>query len=53
MLLALYMAKILHPDEFKDLDVLSYHQAYVEEWMGISGFDIKVNGVFISPALTA
>ena len=53
MLLALYMAKILHPEEFKDLDVLSYHQAYVEEWMGISGFDIKVNGVFISPALTA
>ncbi len=52
MLLALYMAKILHPDEFKDLDVLSYHQAYVEDWMGISGFNINENGVFISPALS-
>ena len=53
MLLALYMAKILHPDVFSDLDPLDYHQQYVEKWMGISGFDIHENGVFISPSLTA
>ena len=53
MLLALYMAKILHPDLFSDLDPLEYHQQYVSDWMGISGFDIHKNGVFISPGIEA
>ena len=51
MLLALYMAKALHPDTFSDMDPLVYHQQYVVDWMGISGFDIHSNGVFISPAV--
>ncbi len=53
MLLSLYMAKALHPTIFTDLDPLEYHQQYVADWMGISGFDIHTNGVFISPGVSA
>lgn len=49
MLLLVYMAKILHPDLFADLDPLSYHQQYVTQWMGIQNYDIHNQGVFISP----
>jgi iron complex transport system substrate-binding protein len=51
MLLAAYMAKILHPDLFENMDPLEYHQQYVEDWMGISGYDIRTDGVFISPSI--
>jgi iron complex transport system substrate-binding protein len=51
MLLAAYMAKILHPDLFENLDPLEYHQQYITDWMGISGYDIHKDGVFISPAI--
>lgn len=49
MLLALYMAKALHPDLFTDLDPLAYHQEYVSDWMGIEGYDVSTQAVFIYP----
>jgi iron complex transport system substrate-binding protein len=51
MLLAAYMAKILHPDLFADMDPLEYHQSYVSDWMGIEDYNIGSDGVFISPAM--
>ncbi|MDR0523611.1 MAG: ABC transporter substrate-binding protein [Candidatus Methanoplasma sp.] len=51
MLLAAYMAKILHPELFADMDPLEYHQQYVEDWMGIKGYDVRTDGVFISPSV--
>lgn len=53
MLLAAYMAKVLYPDMFKDMDPLAYHQEYVTKWMGIPDYDIRTDAVFISPSITA
>ncbi|QLH74547.1 MAG: ABC transporter substrate-binding protein [Methanomassiliicoccales archaeon] len=46
---AVYLAKILHPDLFSDLDPESIHQEYVTSWMGLS-YDLSTHGVFIYPA---
>lgn len=32
---AYYVAKWLHPDEFKDLDPEALHKEYFEEWLGV------------------
>ncbi|MDR3206002.1 MAG: dockerin type I domain-containing protein [Candidatus Methanoplasma sp.] len=48
LLLTAYIAKIIYPDLFKDIDPLDYHQKYVE-WMGIDA-DVREEAVFISPS---
>lgn len=48
---AVYLAGILHPDLFPELDPRAVHQAFVSRWMGLD-YDLKTNGVFIAPALT-
>lgn len=49
MLLALYMAKAIHPDLFEDSNPLEYHQKYVSDWMGIEDYDVSTQAVFIYP----
>lgn len=49
LLLALYMAKVLHPELFIGVDPLTYHQSYVSDWMGIRDYDIREKGVFMVP----
>ena len=48
---AAYLARILHPELFADLDPQAIHQTFVTDWMGID-FDLSQDGVFIAPALT-
>lgn len=47
---AVYLAKILHPGPFVDLDPAAIHQQFITEWMGLT-YDLETNGVFIAPAL--
>ena len=47
---AVYLAKILHPDLFTELDPVAVHQEFVTDWMGLD-YDLTTNGVFIAPAL--
>lgn len=48
---AAYLARILHPEAFADLDPHAIHQAFISDWMGID-FDLAQGGVFIAPQLT-
>jgi iron complex transport system substrate-binding protein len=45
---SLYMAKLMYPDLFKDVDPQAIHQEYVDKFCNID-FDLKKNGVFIYP----
>ena len=42
-----YMAAILYPELFADLDVESYFKQMIEEYMGLSYEEMK--GVFVYP----
>lgn len=44
-----YLAKLFHPDLFKDIDPEAIHQEYVDKFCHID-YDIKKNGVFIYPS---
>lgn len=48
---AAYIAKAIYPDLFFELDPIAIHNQYVNEWLGVSGYDVSVDGVFISPML--
>ncbi|WP_255193630.1 ABC transporter substrate-binding protein [Natronobeatus ordinarius] len=41
----LYLAKLFHPDRFDDLDPVSVHREYLEEWLGVPH-----RGVYLAPA---
>jgi iron complex transport system substrate-binding protein len=43
-----YMAKILHPDIFADLDPVAVHQEYLTRFQRLD-FDLKERGVFFYP----
>jgi iron complex transport system substrate-binding protein len=43
-----YMAKLLYPDLFKDIDPEAIHQEYVDKFCHID-FDVKKNGTFVYP----
>jgi len=47
---AVYLAKILHPDLFADMDPQAIHQSYITDWMGLD-YDLSQHGVFIAPAV--
>ena len=46
---AAYLAKLLHPDLFKDIDPQAIHQEYVDKFCHID-FDVKKNGTFVYPS---
>ncbi|OPY50651.1 MAG: Periplasmic binding protein [Methanosaeta sp. PtaU1.Bin060] len=45
---SLYVAKLMYPELFKDVDPQAIHQEYVDEFCNID-FDLNTNGVFIYP----
>ncbi len=45
---ALYTAKILHPDRFKDIDPRDVFQELVSKYFG-SDFDIRKHGIYAYP----
>jgi iron complex transport system substrate-binding protein len=47
---ALYIAKLLHPDLFKDLDPQAIHQEYLTRFQHLD-FDLDKHGVFVYPPL--
>jgi iron complex transport system substrate-binding protein len=48
---AAYIAKAIYPEEFAGLDPVAIHNEYVSTWLGVSGYDVSTDGVFISPAI--
>lgn len=47
VLLAAYIAKIINPDIFSDLNPYKLHNSYVKEWLGVSGYDVTEDAVVI------
>jgi iron complex transport system substrate-binding protein len=47
---AAYLARILYPEQFSNLDPQAIHQEFVSDWMGLE-YDLGRNGVFIAPPL--
>ena len=47
---AVYLARILQPDLFPDLDPQVVHREFVGDWMGLDP-NLVDNGVFIAPAV--
>lgn len=47
---AVYTAKVLYPDLFRDLNPKAIHQEYINEYMRID-YDLDTNGVFLYPPL--
>ncbi len=47
---ATYMAKILHPGLFGDLDPEAIHQEYLTEYQGLN-YDLNEHGVFVYPPI--
>ncbi len=47
---AVYMAKILHPETFADLDPEAIQQEYVTKFMGLD-YSLDEHGVFLYPAI--
>lgn len=47
---SLYMAKLMHPELFKEVDPQAVHQEYVDKFYNID-FDVTIQGVFIYPSL--
>jgi len=45
-----YMAKLFHPDKFKDMDPLAIQQEYLKKFQHID-FDVSQHGVFLYPML--
>jgi len=44
-----YLAKIIHPDLFEDLDPQKIQQEYLTRFQGLN-FDLQKNGVFVYPS---
>lgn len=47
---AVYMAKVLHPDAFPDLDPEAVHQEYITRFLRLD-YDLDEQGVFLYPAI--
>ena len=47
----LYMAKALYPELLEDIDAYAVHQEYADRFLGLKGFDVKTDGIFIYPDL--
>lgn len=47
-LAAVYLAPIVHPELFSDLNPETVHQEYIDKFLGIE-FDVDTEGVFIYP----
>lgn len=45
----IYIAPLIHPELFKDLDPDTIHQEYLKKFLGID-FDVKKDGIFVYPA---
>ncbi|MDR2699938.1 MAG: ABC transporter substrate-binding protein [Nitrososphaerota archaeon] len=48
---AVYMAKILYPDVFLDLNPQTIHQEYITNFLRLN-YNLDTNGVFLYPAIT-
>jgi hypothetical protein len=48
---AVYMAKILYPDLFTDLNPQAIHQEYITHFLRLN-YNLDTNGVFLYPAIT-
>jgi iron complex transport system substrate-binding protein len=48
---AVYMAKILYPDVFTDLNPQAIHQEYMTRFLRLN-YNLDTNGVFLYPAIT-
>lgn len=48
---AAYIAKVIYPDLFVDMDPIAIHNEYVNNWLNIPEYDVSTDGVFISPAI--
>lgn len=47
---AVYLAKILHPDLFVDMNPKMIHQEYITKWMGLN-YDLSKCGTFLFPPM--
>ncbi len=47
---AVYLAKILHPELFEDLDPRAIHQEYITKWMGLN-YNLTKHGTFLYPPI--
>ncbi len=47
---AAYMARLFHPDHFKDLDPEAIHQEYLTRFQGLD-YDLDEHGVFVYPPI--
>ncbi|MDW8045367.1 MAG: ABC transporter substrate-binding protein [Nitrososphaerota archaeon] len=47
---AVYLAKILQPELFKDMNPKAIHQEYITKWMGLN-YDLNRSGTFLYPPL--
>jgi iron complex transport system substrate-binding protein len=47
---AVYLAKILHPELFEDLDPEAIHQEYITNWMGLN-YNLDEYGTFLYPPI--
>jgi iron complex transport system substrate-binding protein len=45
-----YMARLFHPDLFKDLDPEAFHQDFLTEFQGLD-YDLDEHGVFVYPPI--
>jgi iron complex transport system substrate-binding protein len=48
---AVYMAKVLYPDVFADLNPQAIHQEYMTRFLRLN-YNLDTNGVFLYPAIT-
>jgi iron complex transport system substrate-binding protein len=48
---AVYMAKVLYPDVFSDLNPQAIHQEYMTRFLKLN-YNLDTNGVFLYPAIT-
>ncbi|MBE6528479.1 MAG: hypothetical protein E7Z64_04860 [Thermoplasmata archaeon] len=47
VLLAYYVAKVINPEIFSDIDPVKMHNDYVKDWLGVSGYDVSEDAVVI------
>lgn len=47
-----YVAKLLHPDLFQDIDPVAIHQEYVDRFCRID-FNVEEKGAFLIPRMVA
>jgi iron complex transport system substrate-binding protein len=49
---AVYMAKILYPDLFNDMNPQTIQQYYITHFLRLSNYNLDTNGVWLYPAIT-